>query len=91
MEILSGTAPQHTYFRFQADIPSDMSAAMDVATPDQVERLRRLGAEVVNQNRAMLDELCELLRQREAPPDLPDLPNHAAGEVEAPHPPAPVG
>ena len=51
-----GEAPR--YRRFQIRIPDGMSAALDNATPEQVERLRRLGAELVQLHRPQLDELC---------------------------------
>jgi uncharacterized protein len=52
------------YRRLQVSIPDDMSAALDNATPEQVDRLEELGRELVRLRKADLDDLTSNLKAR---------------------------
>jgi patatin-like phospholipase/acyl hydrolase len=49
------------YTRFQVELPAQMSAALDNATPEQVERLEALGRKLIAERAGDLDALCERL------------------------------
>ncbi len=49
------------YTRFQVELPAQMSAALDNATPEQVERLEGLGRKLIAERAGDLDALCERL------------------------------
>ena len=62
-KVAPGEEPR--YRRFQVEIPPGMSAALDNATPEQVDGLLRLGETMISLNRPQLDELCgELVEPR---------------------------
>ncbi len=61
--LLPDTGGQPRYFRFQISLPPGMGA-MDNASPDHIADLKREARQLIDSDRAKLDELCALLNTR---------------------------